>query len=811
MRFSALVLMGALTSGALAVELLMENFTGPAGSPLNSRTPAVNLLSPGITWVADPIITANGQINDGTNTDRGAYMDLGAEFSFKPNQTYTLSFTWSNLSNGILFTGFSTTAPAAGNQMQTQGTNFAVRARLISAGTDTIASWKNPGGSVTTGTTVTASAGGATLTLTTRSLSDASFTVTGLSSPIAVDLSSGYRYLWLAFEDPTAASPASDAKLDSISFTGPNPIVPPTVTVSPESEILRGSQTVSLITSSASAVIHYTIDGGTPGALSPVYTGPLQLTQSASVQAIAIEPGNLSGPIVRRDIVVLPAGSPNILVIVGDDVGYGDLQCYGGVNTATPNLDSLAYDGIRFSQFTTTGPGDAASQFAALTGRVAARGGLSAEVLPSQTGIRAEEWTLGEMLRKKGYRTGFIGQWNLGNNAGSHPNDQGFGLFHGLPYQLGSNPPLEENRQVLNAVPDASTLLDNLTARARSFIADVSPEPFALVFQAPALPANGSSVGGPQAKRVEALDAAVGGLLAELDSRNLRDNTLVLFLSDGGAPRTLNGGSNSLLRDGAGTNWEGGIRSPLLLRWPAAAPVGQFNQSILRLTDLLPTLTAITDGYQPGDRPLDGASRAAALLGVRTRPSGDELVFTYRHDGSRYRPATIRLGKWKHHLSIVNNDPENSKPTTGTQLYDLRADASEYINRASEQPSVLADLQALASQLEASLPAPGSTDLPAPKPPLSAPVKTSMIGHGSAAVVSFVFDRPRDSLNDHFGIEHSDDLHVWNRLPLLDFILSTLEGPGGAERIDLEVPFDHPALGGPRRFVRLAASRPASP
>ncbi len=810
-RLCALLWVAAYASVALAAELVTEDFTGAAASPLSGRTPAVNLLSPGTAWVADSIIAANGQVNDGTNTDRGAYLDLGSGFSFKPNQTYTLSFTWSNLSNGILFAGFSTTAPTVGSQVQTQGTNFGVRARLITSGTDTIAAWKNPGAAATTGTSVTTTAGSATLTLTTRSLSDASFTVTGLSSPIAVDLSSAYRYLWLAYEDPTTATPASDAKFNSLSFTGPAPLVPPTVTVSPDSEILRGSQTVSLTSSSASAVIHYTLDGSLPGASSPTYAMPLVLIQSATMQALAIESGNLSGPVVRRDFVVLPAGIPNVLIIVGDDVGYGDLQCYGAVNTATPNLDSLAFDGIRFSQFTTAGPGDAASQFALLTGRVAARGGFGAEVSPGQTGIRAEEWTLGEMLRKKGYRTGFIGQWNLGSNAGSHPNDQGFGLFHGLPYRLTSNPPLEENRQVLSASPDASTLLGELTTRARSFIAEASSEPFALVFQPPALPASGSSVGGPQGNRVEALDASVGGLLAELDSRNLRNNTLVVFLTDGGAPRALNGGSNSLLRDGAGTNWEGGVRSPLIVRWPAAAPAGQFNQSILRLTDLFPSLAGIASGYSPADRPSDGASRATSLLGVRTRPIGDEVVFTYRHDGNRYKPASVRLGKWKQHLSIVNSDSENTKPTTGTQLYDLRADPSEYINRASEQASLVSQLQALASQQDASLPAAGSTDLPAPKTPLLAPAKTGMIGQGSSSSVSFDFDRPKDSLNDQFGIEHSQNLQAWSRLPIQDFIQSALDLPNGVERISLKVPLDHPAFNGPRHFVRLIASRPTSP
>jgi arylsulfatase A-like enzyme len=434
-------------------------------------------------------------------------------------------------------------------------------------------------------------------------------------------------------------------------------------------------------------------------------TAPFPLNATVTVRDGAIHPTLGSGPVASRAFTITePIGTPNLVIFVADDVGIGDLHCYGGTTIATPTLDSLAYDGIRFTQFTTTGPGNAASQYALLTGRVAARSGMGSSVAPNASGWQAEEWTLAELLRRQGYSTAFIGEWHLGNANGSHPNDQGFQLFHGLPYAMAGNPPLEENRQVLDPGPDSALLLSGLTTRAKSYIAAAS-EPFALVFQAPALPATGTSIAGTHGNRVEALDSAVGEILTELDSRGLADNTLVIFVGDGGAARTADGGSNGMLRDGAGTSWEGGLRAPLIARLPGTMPPGQINLSLLWLPDLMPTLASLTGGVPASDRPLDGSPHTAVLKGMQTRPAGDEIVYGFRYEGNAWKLTTVRQGKWKCHLSIVNIDPLNGNPTTGSHLYDLHIDAEERINRASGQPAIVTQLQNLATTYGASLPA----------------------------------------------------------------------------------------------------------
>jgi arylsulfatase A-like enzyme/Zn-dependent protease with chaperone function len=436
-----------------------------------------------------------------------------------------------------------------------------------------------------------------------------------------------------------------------------------------------------------------------------------------------------------RDRAVAEApGTPNLLVIVGDGVGFGDLHCYGGVSIATPALDSLAGDGIRFTQFTGTGPGAAAAQFALLTGRVAARSGMGGKPPEAGTsGWQAAEWTLAEMLGRRGYQTAFVGEWLLGDGAGSHPNDQGFELFHGLPFTHAAAPPLVENRDVLDAGPAAAAVLPALVERAAAFLA-AAPAPFALVFQPPPLAAAGNSPGGPHGNRLVALDQAAGCLLAALDKRGAADDTLVVFLGIGGAPRSAGGGSNGLLRDGAGTTWEGGLRGPLLARWPGTIPAGSNNLSLVWLPDLMPTLAALTGGGLASGHPLDGSPRLAALTGAQTRPAGHETVFGYRHHAGRWQIASVRQGKWKSHLAITNIDPENTNPAGGGQLYDLHVDAEERINRAASQPALLAGLAAIAAAAEATLPAAGTSDLPPAGDPAGSGVSTPVASDGSTSI-----------------------------------------------------------------------------
>ncbi len=790
------------------VVLVEENFDGPADRGLNGRAPATHLAQPAAVWLADSIIAANGQVNDGANTDRGAVIQFGPDFGFLPDSAYTLTLGWTNLSNAVVFAGFTTAQPDVNAQMQTQGSNIALRVRRIAAG-DKLGAWQNPGANFTTGTTDTPATGTATMVLNTHELTNATFTVDGAIR--GVDLSAGYRFIWIGYEDPTTGT--SDVKFTGLTLVGPPvpepPPAPPAITILPENTLVPAGQLITLNASEPDSAIHYTLDGSIPDVGSTLYTAPFPLNSTATVRAAGIHPALGTGPVASRAFTITePLGTPNLLILVAAGVGFGDLQCYGGVNIATPTLDSMAYDGIRFTQFTTTGPGSAASQYALLTGRVAARSGMGYSVAPNASGWQAEEWTLAELLRRRGYSTAFIGEWHLGNAKGSHPNDQGFQFFHGLPYAIGGNPPLEENRKVVNPTPDPTLLLSGLTTRAKSYIA-AACEPFALVFQVPALPASGSSIAGTHGNRVEALDSAVREILTELDARGLADNTLVIFVGDGGAARTTVGGSNGMLRDGAGTTWEGGLRAPLIARLPGTLPPAQMNLSLLWLPDLMPTLATLTGGGPAPDRPLDGHPRPAVLTGTQTRPAGDEIVYGFRHEGNAWKLATVRQGKWKSHLSIVNIDPLNDNPTTGSQLYDLHVDAEERINRASAQPAIVTQLQSLATSYGAALPAAGTNDLPAPKPAVIDGISTFLESNANAA--RFEFSRPADSLDENYRIEHSGDLIAWENLSITPYLISLTPVAGQQENLEIRIPFGVPPIDGERRFVRMRAKRPANP
>lgn len=586
------------------------------------------------------------------------------------------------------------------------------------------------------------------------------------------------------------------------------PAVPiPAVVASPASNTnFRGNQTVTL-TSDPGAVIRYTLDDSDPDTDSPVYIAPLDLTVTTTVKA-RVSDGPRLGTITTATYLRIPDAPPNILVIVADDIGFNDLGCYGAVSVSTPRIDALSDQGQRFTQFTTTGPGDAASQYALLTGRLARRGGLPSVVAANSPGMDSREWTFAESCRKAGYHTAFLGAWHLGDQGGSHPNDQGFSLFYGWPWSttLIPAPVLTENRLPVAPVP--SDALDALTTRAENEIAAHSAGRFLMVFQPPAFPATGASLLGSYGNWIESLDAATGRLLDRLQSTGIANNTLVLFLSDGGANKNVStypSGSNGQLRDGRGSTWEGGVRAPLIARWPGVIPAGD-NQAVLWLPELARTLTTILNGYQPADHPLDGTPRPNVLLGVRTRPDDATTIFLHRHTGGSYAPQTVRSGKWKLHLGAINTDPDNTSTTTTPLLFDLLADPSERINRASTETTILAALQQSAAAHEATFSTP-VPQLPPTRDALLGPVQTSTAAL-TEATATFTFTRPKDSLNDHYILQTGNDLNGWTDLAIDPFVTVTTGSGGDTENVVVTVPLETLSGNSPRFFVRLKAARP---
>lgn len=564
---------------------------------------------------------------------------------------------------------------------------------------------------------------------------------------------------------------------------------PPAVTFTPASGLVEAGNTITLSTDPSGPSIRYTNDGTEPDESSLLYTGPIPVTDRLTIKARAFV-GGVGGPGSSASYLAPPTRRPNILMVVGDDIGFNDLGCYGAVSTLTPRLDALAGGGQRFTHFTTAGPGDLPSQHALLTGRLARRSGLGISIPSGFPGVNPGEWTLAEFLRKSGYQTGFVGTWHFGDTADSLPGVHGF-------------------QQSSTGPADWTTL----TSEAQQFITDSGDDPFFLLFQPPAQSASGTSLLGSYGNQVEALDASVGALLDTLQSEGLTDDTLVIFFSDEGADRSgtqAPTGSNGQLRDGGGTTWEGGVRTPFITSWPGVIEPGD-NYSTFWLPDLFRSIASLTGSYVALDRPIDSRDRSAAMMGLSDRPTGQETAYLHRHTGSGYELQALRSGEWKLHLSYNKIDPLNTTTAPAPLLYDLLADPIEHVDRSSSHTTELGALQALATQHEATFSTP-YPQLPAPKPAIIGSIDTNVQpSPASPGIVRFDFVRPADSTPDEYLIEHGDDLVDWESIPSEPFVTASEIHEDGSESVTLEVPLDHEAFSTGRTFIRLVTNRPENP
>ena len=347
---------------------------------------------------------------------------------------------------------------------------------------------------------------------------------------------------------------------------------------------------------------------------------------------------------------------PNVVIILADDLGYGDLGCYGHPRFKTPRLDRLAAEGARLLSFNTPTPFCAPTRAALLTGRYPLRCGMTQNPAPDggpaadALALPASEVTLAEVLRSAGYATGMVGKWHLGHRPGTLPTDRGFDEYYGIPYSNDMRPVqvLEGTRVVEYPVVQA-TLTERYTERAVEFIRRQRSRPFFL-YLAHAMPHKPLAASEPYYKQSGAglygdvlaeLDASVGRVLDALDETGVAGRTLVLFSSDNGA---WFGGSCGGLRGMKGSTWEGGFRVPLLARWPGVIPPGHVSRELGVTMDLFATVLGATGARMPDDRTLDGQD----LRGVLTGPGRSPHAFVAGHQGSRL--ATIRDGRWKLHV-----------------------------------------------------------------------------------------------------------------------------------------------------------------
>jgi arylsulfatase A-like enzyme len=431
------------------------------------------------------------------------------------------------------------------------------------------------------------------------------------------------------------------------------------------------------------------------------------------------------------------AERPNIIILFADDLGYGDLGCYGHPSIRTPNLDRMAAEGMRFTDFYSAAEVCTPSRAALLTGRYPVRNGMCHEryrvLRPNSTGgLPHDELTLPELLKTQGYHTACIGKWHLGVfsiDPLHHPARHGFDFYFGLPHSNDMDPapgaphgaprrldqdpawwnaPLYRNEALIERPADQSSLTRRYTQEAVRFIRDSRRQPFFLYvpYSFPHVPLfasenfHGKSPRGLYGDVVEELDWSVGEILKALRDSRLDRETLVIFTSDNGPWLTqgLAGGSAGLLREGKGSTWEGGMRVPAIMRWPGRIPAGVVSRELACAMDLFTTSLQLAGAETPADRPIDGMDLSPVLFG--TGPSPRASFFYYR--GPRLFAA--RLGPHKAHFmtrSAYGSDPpEEHEPPL---LFDLGVDPGESVNIAREQPLIAAEIRALADRHKATV------------------------------------------------------------------------------------------------------------
>jgi arylsulfatase A-like enzyme len=416
---------------------------------------------------------------------------------------------------------------------------------------------------------------------------------------------------------------------------------------------------------------------------------------------------------------------PNVVVIFCDDLGYGDLGCYGATDIPTPHLDRLAAEGVRFTDFYVPAPVCTPSRAGLLTGRHPLRVGLPGVLHPHDArGLPAAETTLAELLRAAGYATGCFGKWHLGHRpeflAPRHGFDESLvipyshDMYRGAPWAkpawTAAWPdfiPLlrgEEEVERLRGPEAFGGLTERFTAAACDFIARHAEKPFLLYVPQPmphqevAPPAawRGRSGRGPYGDAVAELDAAVGKILATLADHALADRTLVVVTSDNGPAKVYQkdlgpGGSAGPLAGRKGTCLEGGVRVPCIMRWPGTIPPGRVCDEVATVMDLLPTCAALAGGRPPG-APLDGRDILALLERPDTATSPHDVLPYY----NAARLEAIRAGRWKLWLEKRERPPEGDEVVKPCRLYDLAADVGEARDVAADHPDVVAALTAAA-------------------------------------------------------------------------------------------------------------------
>jgi arylsulfatase A-like enzyme len=409
---------------------------------------------------------------------------------------------------------------------------------------------------------------------------------------------------------------------------------------------------------------------------------------------------------------------PNIVLINCDDLGYGDLGCYGSTKNATPALDALAEQGCTFTSFYMASPVCSPSRGALLTGCYPPRIGFGEfEGLPvlfpgQPVGLPATEISIARVLSDAGYRTQMVGKWHCGDQPAFLPTNHGFDHYFGLPYsndmgrQVSDHPvhrmpplPLLLDDDVLEQQPDQSSLTARYVDESVRFLraSASADEPFFLylahlyvhlpIYVLPRFA--DESANGTYGAAVASIDWATAVVLDELERLGIADDTIVVFTSDNGS-LAVNGGSNEPLRGTKGTTWEGGMRVPGIVRWPGRIEAGRRSDVLATAMDLYPTLAGIAGAQVPDDRTIDGRDLYRVWDDPAAPSPHEAFAYYWMND-----LEAVRDGRFKLHFAKHGEE--------APALYDLAADVGERHDVRAEHPETVTRLEQFAERFRADL------------------------------------------------------------------------------------------------------------
>lgn len=417
---------------------------------------------------------------------------------------------------------------------------------------------------------------------------------------------------------------------------------------------------------------------------------------------------------------------PNFIIIFTDDMGYGDLSCYGNRITKTPHIDRLAEEGILFTDFYAGASLCTPSRAALLTGTYPVRNNMAVNYRGEcvcfpvdEKGLHPDELTIAELLKQKDYKTAIIGKWHLGDQHVFLPTRQGFDYYYGVPYSndtgegrfkwRGNNQtydqpeiPLMRNETVIEQPVVQNTLTRRYTAEAVQFIEENRKDPFFLYY-AHTMPHHpisaseaflGTSKNGLYGDVIEEIDWSVGEILKTLEELNIRERTVIIFTSDNGAPRTYDAASNGPFSGYKGSVMEGGFRVPMLVSWKGTFPGGKRTGAVASVMDLLPTIADIAAVELPGDRVIDGMS----MVEILTRPEEAATPHAYFAYYLMDQLKAIRVGDWKLHVPLdhyIDMWAKDLGPRKA-RLYNLREDPGEQHDLSAVHRDTLEQMMVMA-------------------------------------------------------------------------------------------------------------------